>query len=82
MGDEQSGFEICLTPGERFQTWLAAHGLWEPVRARNFHHPEPPSGLWSMVNGAISLSAFMVLCGILWAAVFHALPALAGVHGY
>lgn len=76
------GFEIVLTPGERFQNWLAWHGLGAPVRARDFHHPEPPSGLWSMVNGAIALGAFAVLCAILWLAVFHALPALAGVRDY
>lgn len=70
------GFEIVLTPGERFQNWLASHSLWQPVRVRDFHHPEPPSGLWSMVNGAIALSALAFLCGVLWLAIFHALPAI------
>lgn len=78
-GPKSSGFEIVLTPGERFQNWLARQGLWKPVRIRDFHHPEPPAGLWSMVNGIVALCAFAILCGILWAAVFRALPALAGV---
>lgn len=76
-GQDSGGFEIVLTPGERFQNWLARQGLCKPVRARDFHHPEPPAGLWSVVNGAMTVGAVAAMCVILGLAIFHALPAIA-----
>lgn len=73
---EWSEIEILLTPGERFQNWLAGRGLWERVPPRDLHHPEPPPGLWSVMNGVTVIAAIAGLVCVLWLTLFRVIPIL------
>ena len=69
-------FEVKLTPGEKLQNWLAARGIGDHVQPRDADDPEPPSGLWSLVNGTITivlLGAFVAVIGLV---VFDVIPTL------
>ena len=65
-----------LTPGEQFQNWLSRHGIGEAVRPRDLYQPEPPPGLWILVNGATAIVAIGFTCYFFWLVAAHAIPAL------
>ena len=67
--------QFVLTPGEKFQNWLAERGFAERVRPRDIHQPEPPAGLWIWVNGAIAVVCLGSLLSVVGMALFT-IPAL------
>lgn len=65
-----------LTPGERFQNWLALQGIGESVRERSLYQPEPPPGLWMWINGATAIATVIGAGYVLWQVIAHGVPAL------
>lgn len=63
------------------QNWLAAQGIGEQVQSRDVHHPEPPGGLWTLINGGIAISCLGGMIAIALFAVVEAIPELFGLSG-
>ena len=77
-----ASIEIAITPGEKVQNWLATRGIGEYVPLRDFYHPEPPAGLWSLVNGGIAVASLVAFLGFVGFVVFNAVPALFKVQSF
>jgi hypothetical protein len=65
-----------LTPGEQFQNWLAKKGIGEPVGERTLYQPEPPPGVWIMVNGGIAFCTMAIAGYLLWQVATKTIPAI------
>lgn len=79
MSDDINSIHISITPGEHVQNWLAARGIGDRVQQRDLHHPEPPAGLWSLLNGGVAIACLTAFVGLIGFVVFSVIPALAGV---
>ena len=73
-------FEVKLTPGEKLQNWLAARGIGVHVQPRDMD--DPPSGLWSLVNGAITIVLLGTFVAVIGLVVFDVIPTLMRVNTF